>query len=429
MMIAGLAGFAQIAFGRGDVLIKTPAVKVCQIAGDWDRERGEPTLNRTGERYGLPKTDLGAPFTHKGRTYVVFGDSFTPPGDDDPIAVSDDTNLEDGLSLTFLQDEDGSYRPVRIPGVRLSSFEVPMEGVSVNGRLYVYATTDHSDAVSMGRSVLAVSTDDGYNFSYVYDFSTNHFINVSVVKTDFSQRPQFEMAGGEGLVIFGSGPYRYSDVRLAIQPAQRIEDKSSLRYFSGLSDSGQPRWSAVEGEAQPLFSQPCVGELSVSYNRFIRKWILLYNDHQYRRGINMRTADQPWGPWSQPEIIFHPWWDGGYCHFMHSSSRFLDCDQVNDPEQSANVWGAEYGPYQFEDHATGDGDSTTIYFTLSTWNPYTVVLMKATLQRVSGQGLRGGRPGLPNWILREPIRLPCGRGFDQSRDVATLAACWLSDQP
>ena len=46
-----------------------------------------------------------------------------------------------------------------------------------------------------------------------------------------------------------------------------------------------------------------------------------------------------------------------------------------------NEWGGEYGPYQFGRLATGDAASTTIYFTMSTWNPYTVVLMKATLRR------------------------------------------------
>ncbi len=95
----------------------------------------------------------------------------------------------------------------------------------------------------------------------------------------------------------------------------------------------------------------------------------------------MRAADQPWGPWSEPQIIFHPWSDNGYCHFMHTSWEFKKCDSVHDPGRE-NVWGGEYGPYQFEDFAVGDDSITTIYYTMSTWNPYTVVLMKATLQKV-----------------------------------------------
>ena len=96
----------------------------------------------------------------------------------------------------------------------------------------------------------------------------------------------------------------------------------------------------------------------------------------------MRTADKPWGPWSKPQIIFHPWDDKGYCHFMHAGSPHQPCDEVSDPKREKE-WGGEYGPYQFEDFATGDGASTAIYFTMSTWNPYTVVLMKAILKKTS----------------------------------------------
>ncbi|MDZ7721799.1 MAG: T9SS type A sorting domain-containing protein [candidate division KSB1 bacterium] len=40
----------------------------------------------------------------------------------------------------------------------------------------------------------------------------------------------------------------------------------------------------------------------------------------------------------------------------------------------------EYGPYQFDELATGTDSTTTLYYTLSTWNPYTVMLMKSTLK-------------------------------------------------
>jgi hypothetical protein len=41
-----------------------------------------------------------------------------------------------------------------------------------------------------------------------------------------------------------------------------------------------------------------------------------------------------------------------------------------------NEWGGEYGPYQITRYATGiDGQSTQIWFTMSTWNPYQSMLM------------------------------------------------------
>ena len=425
------------------ITIETRATKICQIVGDWDMDREQATLNPTGTLYGWPRIDLGAPFTHNGKTYVIFGD--VGGIDVDPIAYSEDTNLEDGLSLTFLENSNGTGRPIYIPGVSLGGYEVPMEGVSANGKMYVYATTDHTQQVAMGRSVVAVSTNNGYNFSYLYDLSVDDFINVSVVKVDASDWPGLPASQDEGLVMFGSGTYRESNVKLAFQPASQIETKSSIRYFSGLDAGGLPLWSTNEAEAIDLFNQPTVGELSVSYNKFIRRWIMLYNDFDYYRGINMRTAKNPWGPWSAPQTIFEPWGDGGYCQFMHITWDIQNCDDNYDAVAGPYVSGGEYGPMQFEDMATGNAFSTTIYFTMSTWNPYTVVLMKATLHKSTQDPLsfltdynkddatdfQDFAKLASNWFLYEPAvdlaPLPYGDGVIDFQDLANFASCWLTN--
>ena len=353
-------------------------VKICQLVGDYDRQRQAQTQNLTESRYGLVSTDLGVPFYHNGRTFVLFGDSWGTPGGD-AIAYTTDTHPEDGISLEFITDETGTYKPVILPEISQDDFEVPMEGVSVDGNMYTYHTTDHSSSVMMGRSVVAVSRNDGQTFTYLYDLSDKHFINVSIVKVNLWEEQGFPVDKGYGLVLFGSGTYRQSDVRLAFQEAEQIGTGESLRYFTGLDPDGDPLWSEHEDDAAPLFSHPCVGELSVTYNPYIRKWIMLYNGDP-PRGINFRTADAPWGPWSQARLLFDPWLDNGYCHFMHVNWQYSQCDSVHDPGRE-NEWGGEYGPYQFEELATGNDSTTTIYYTLSTWNPYTVVLMKSALKR------------------------------------------------
>lgn len=425
------------------ITIQTRSTKICQIVGDWDMERNQPTLNQTGILYGWPRIDLGAPFTHNGKTYLVFGD--VGGIDVDPIAYTEDTNLEDGLSLTFLENPNGSGRPVYIPGIRLGGYEVPMEGVSANGNMYVYATTDHSAQVAMGRSVAAVSYNNGYNFVYMYDLSVQHFINVSIVKVNASDWPGVPSSEGEGLVMFGSGTYRESNVKLAYQPAAQIHSKSSIRYYTGLDAGGRPTWSASEADAVDLFDQPCVGELSVSYNKFLRRWIMLYNDFTFYRGINMRTAVNPWGPWSAPQTLFEPWGDNGYCHFMHITWDISTCDNIYDAIAGPYVSGGEYGPIQFEDHATGNACSTTIYFTMSTWNPYTVVLMKATLHKSAQDQMRfltdynrdqaidlaDLSQLLSKWLDYDPsldaAPLPCGDGYIDMQDFASFASCWLAE--
>lgn len=363
-----------------DVIVVERATKVAQLVGEYDRERKCPTADLTLSRYKLDATDLGVSFRHKGRTYILFGDTSGVSGGD-AIAYTTGTSPENGLELVFVHHRTGAYKPIDIPGISQDDFEVPVAGTSVKGRMYVYHTTDHSKKVVMGRCVVAASDDDGETFRYLYDLSTKYFINVSLVQTDLSQWTGFPTSSGPGLVMLGSGTYRNSDVRLAFQPAEKIESPDGIEYFSGLDSFSRPMWSLREEDAVPLFHQPCVGELSVSYNKFIRKWIMLYNCGGEYDGINMRTADFPWGPWSEPQVIFNVAADGALCRYVHVGWNVRRCDLVQDPGRE-NVTGGPYGPYQFEDFATGDSASTTIYFTLSTWNPYTVVVMKTTLRRL-----------------------------------------------
>lgn len=371
-----------------DVTVEMPGEKISQLVGDYDREIDQPTLNRTLSRYQLRSTDLGVPFRLGERIYVLFGDTFGPPGGD-AIAYTTDTNPEDGLSLTFVHDDSGTYQPITIPAISQGAFEVPTEGVGIGETMYVYHTTDHNPPVTMGRSVVARSDDGGKTFTYLYDLSFRYFINVSIEKVASSDWALLPETLGEGLVMFGSGRYRESNVYLAFQPASDIQNPEAIRYFAGVDERNEPLWSDSERSALPLFEHPCVGEFSVTYNTFIDRWIMLYNCSD-PRGINMRTAEYPWGPWTESQIVFHPWDDDGYCHFIHVSWESQRCDSVHDAGRE-NQWGGEYGPYQFGQLATGDSRSTTIYFTMSTWNPYTIVLMKAKLQKGSSEGLIANR--------------------------------------
>lgn len=367
-----------------DVAIIIPGTKICQLVGEYDRERKQYTQNRTYSRYRLRSTDLGSPFRFGNRTYILFGDTQGAVGGDrDAIAYTTDTIPDHGLSLNFIHDSRGNYKPVTIPGIEQGAYDVPMAGLEVNGKMYVYATTGHTATVGMGRSVIARSDDSGHTFHLLYTFSSLHFINVSVIKTEAVRWQLFPgNMKGKVLVFFGTGAYRRSDVYLACQPAKDIENPGAIRYFAGIGQNGNPRWSKNEQMSAPLFDQPEVGELSVTYNNYIDRWILLYNAGN-PRGINMRTSQYPWGPWTKAQVIFNPWSDSGYCHFMHTSWQSKHCDSVMDPGRE-NDWGGEYGPYQYAYFAKGDSTSskpgTTIYFNMSTWNPYTVVLMKAKLE-------------------------------------------------
>jgi hypothetical protein len=105
---------------------------------------------------------------------------------------------------------------------------------------------------------------------------------------------------------------------------------------------------------------------------------MMYNGKN-PEGINLRSSRCPWGPWSESSIVFDPWRDGGYGHFIHVSWQSERVDNVSDPGRE-NESGEAYGPYVISPFTKGDAGRSTIYFTISTLNPYTVVLMKAELE-------------------------------------------------
>lgn len=357
--------------------------KVCQVTGESDTERQQPTLNRTASRFGVGGTDLGASFEHQGRMYFLFGDTIgrRPGGGADSVATSDDNDPEDCLALEFITERPGLYLPLRVPGVSLEDFEVPTGGFGAHGKIYVFFKTDYTDHSAPGRSVLASSSDGARSFTYLYDVSRDKFSSkiapVAVNSADVAGLPEGE---GEGVLMWGTGLYRQSDPYLSYVPLALVENRAAWRYFTGVdTSSGQPRWSADESDAAALFSQPCVGELSAAWNSFLSKWLMLYHCPAEPRGINFRVADAPWGPWSDAQVLFHPWDDEGYCHFIHVSSDFRNCDSVGGAGRE-RVWGGEYAPYLIPRFTTGDDSGTTIYYLMSTWNPYQVVLMRSRLE-------------------------------------------------
>jgi hypothetical protein len=362
--------------------------KVCQLIGDFDKDLNEPTTSLTYTRYGVAGTDLGVSFEHNNEIMFLFGDTVgrnTYPfsGRSDSFAYTIDSVPDDGLNLTFYTGAAGKFLPPWVGGISQGAFEVPMEGVEINGEAYVFFTINHTEEQTMGGSVLAKFNDATLNFTYLYTFSTSKFMNVHTAKVNNSLIQGLPESDGDGLLIWGSGEYRHSDPYLAYMPLQSIEDKSALRYFAGLANNGTTIWSKNEFDAKPLFHDPVVGELCVSWNPYLDRWIMLYS------GVSMRSSPLPWGNWSSKQTLFSPYADDGYGYFMHWPGH----DNITDLARD-NEWGGAYGPYIIDKFTRGNDESSTIYFTMSTWNPYTTVLMKAELEKT-----RNAVPELPSTAI------------------------------
>jgi len=369
------------------------AIKVIQLTGDIDKETGKETLNQTGKRFGIYGTDLGVSFIHNGRLYFLFGDTNRRdpdtglpasafPGEDfneeltdlDAIAYTTSDRAYNGITLTFNSDYPHVDDIVQLTG------EHPIEGISLDKDMFVFFTTDlQSDELVPTRTVLAKSTDEGIYFGKtLYTLSTSKFIHISCEVIDNEKINGLPTNSGKGLLIWGSSVHRKSDIFLAHMPLNEITNKSSIRYFAGFAsaDSKKILWKINEEESKPLFKAECIGELSVRWNYYLNKWIMLYNcDHCNTKGIVIRLADAPWGDWSSPKIIFDP--KDGYGKFIHVPGN----DNIYDKGRDRHFdWGAVYGPYQITPYSTGiKYRYTKIYFTLSTWNPYQVIQMSAII--------------------------------------------------
>lgn len=362
--------------------------KVCQLTGDTDFQYRAPTTNRSESRFSVGGTDLGYPFEHDGRLYFLFGDTggSTPDGRDS-IAYTRDADPDTCPHLDWIAD-GSTFHPVQADGVSMAFFEVPTTGFSANGAMYVFVWTDHKDlfrkdaqgnelfSSPLGHAALLRSDDQGRTFSLIWDRLGDKLIYLSAVVVNNADVPGLPERTGQGLLIFGSGKYRASNPYLAYLPLNVVEQKSRVSYFTAIDlATHQPKWGA-ESAATQLFDNPCVGELSVTWNRNLRQWMMLYNCDN-PGGVVARVADTPWGPWSAPAVLFDAVADAGTCYFLRGSP---DCGPPTDPFSPANGNpGGVYAPYVIPRYTRGGPQNTTIYYVMSTWNPYQVVLMKSTL--------------------------------------------------
>lgn len=193
------------------------------------------------------------------------------------------------------------------------------------------------------------------------------------------------------LYIWGTGPdHRHSFPYLAETPIDAFGTGSKTRYFGGL-DQGAPVWVGCESQAVPLFKTPPVmGDISVTWSKDVGLWIMTYDSAPSRAngapdGVLLRYARAPWGPWSEPILIFDPVRDGAYGSFIHEKgvNDGLDGPVIN-PNKNQGVGGGNYAPYVIERYYTRSGDRLEVYWLMSTWNPYVVVLMKTELTIVTG---------------------------------------------
>ncbi len=378
--------------------------KVEQVIGDVDFETMRPTRQRTQSQVDLLHSDLGASFEHDGKLWFLFGDSDpeSPGWDeyhDDAVAWTTARSIEE-FRLHFLKDADSGrgYLNPKIRGtvdgsdpkldVDLGTLNVPLDGLSDGESVYVWFTTGGAQ-----RSLVARSDDTFRTFKKVFDFGNTHFVDVAVERARGPIPGIPESKRGPWVWVFGSGNAEHREVYLAALPLDglRRADRSSVRFLKRATPAGPQwklEWSDRESEATPIFriehgAGPGVmsavphgwgfGEPLIHYNRELKSWVATYNSA--RRTIRLRTASRPWGPWSESIVLFDPAEDDGR---GPAYGRYIGDDRT----ERLGGQGELYGPYVIERFTRTLPDGRVkIYWLLSPWQPYTVLLMESVLEK------------------------------------------------
>ena len=318
-------------------------------------------LNSTAE-VGMSGTDLGVAFARDGQVALLFGDAWIDNRDSmalAPMALEDAHPVPD---ITWVTRESGEFEPLDAPGLDLDGFDVPVEAVPDGDTTWYFFSTGYDFGQSRhSHSALAHGTGLA-----IADLEVDHvvpsdrFINLSVV------------VDGDDAWIFGDGIYRASPIFLARVPLAEIADRAAWRYYPDFADG------AGEESAQPLIDVDCAGELSVRKQPQTGLWLMAYNCGTPERGIHLRTATAPTGPWSEPHLILTP--SMGYQQFMHAREADVGHDDGLSEPGRENEWGGEYGPYLVPEwFSSPEPGVYSIVYTLSSWNPYQVHLIRTVM--------------------------------------------------
>ena len=210
------------------------------------------------------------------------------------------------------------YLTIQPPGIRMGAFEVPVSGISLNGQMYVVVSTNHSDDRTTDRSVLTKFTlpSTFQPIRTISQLPAGHFVKMSL-HAEPAPIPGLP-SGGPFVIAWGTGQYRKSDAYLSIVPASRFEKGDGTRYFTGLDSAGAPKWSDREADATPIVRNGTMGDLSVTWSPDPGLWLMTYDSRPPApRGIEFAYSPTPWGPWSDPQVIFDGNRDGAFGKFIH----------------------------------------------------------------------------------------------------------------
>ncbi|HEY9267628.1 MAG TPA: DUF4185 domain-containing protein [Mycobacterium sp.] len=366
---------------------------------------GDKTLANTYNRFQVHGTDVGVmwdngmvddpstPDINEHQVLIAVGDTFgsanmTGRWIYNTLFRSSDDDLSDGMTIPDGEWFNGNMfggaplsgptqaRPIinRPSWAPNSVTLIPTAGVSLPTEVTEdtpFGTIQYVSFMSVSKwgtagrwttnySAIAYSTDNGENFTVARgSVRYNSF---------FSSNKNFQQSafvmGDDGYVyMYGTPNGRQGAAYLARVTPDDILNVSKYEYYkvasTGWFGTTPAKWvvgnpksaSAIIGQSgsrtQPGYT---VSEMSVQYNEYLQKYIVLYGDQN--NSIVMRTADTPEGAWSEATVLMKQQNGGIYAPMMH--------------------------PWSPSTLGTG----TDLYWNLSLWSEYNIMLMRTDLTQL-----------------------------------------------
>jgi hypothetical protein len=343
---------------------------------------GPNSPNNTYTRFAISGADLGIIWDNgqsgaNDQVLMAFGDTFgdcSAPGQQwrsNTLFRSADRNLADGISVpdpAFGNVYAGSpvlsatppgsnFSKQIIASLNVAPTEVtiiPTAGIAVGTTQYVNFMSvrqwGNPGQWTTNFSAIAVSTDNGENWTVSRGtIRPSFFFTVPSVWFNWGNQnfQQGAFVRRDGYVYsFGTPSGRSGAAYVSRVPENAVLDLSQYEYWGKQwwNPFGAASWIANSPwAATPVISAP-VSEMSVQYNDYLNKFVVLYCD--YFNNVVMRTADNPQGPWSAAQTLV----------------------------TSTQLPGGIYAPFI---HPWSSGHD--LYFNLSLWSAYSVMLMHTTL--------------------------------------------------
>jgi hypothetical protein len=353
-----------------------PAPPPPSIAGaptslvDW--VTGPDGPNKTLQRFSISGTDLGIAWDNgdpiNRQVLMAFGDTFgycKVKGQQwryNTLFRSSDRDLSHGIHIADgIPNDRYSGSPVWatslskqvVNTIHKAAHEtgiIPTAGISIGRTQYMSYMSirqwGRDGEWSTNYSAIARSNDNGQNWG-IFPTSIRTASADAIPGAGFTPgNENFQMGafmkGNDGyLYQFGTPSGRGGAAFLSRVPPGQLPDLTKYQYWNGEGKG----WVQMDpGAATPIFPGP-VGEMSAQYNDYLKQYLVLYTNGG-SNDVVARTAPTPTGPWSpeQPLVSSFSMPGGIYAPMIHPWSAGRD-----------------------------------LYFNLSLWSAYDVMLMHTVL--------------------------------------------------